>query len=84
MVAGREVTPKDAEATERLMRYWTEGPGAAKIRWGTPDDYDRCVVQLGEHVGPKIVHGLCANLHHRALGIWPATHAKLEREKHHG
>lgn len=34
MTAGREVTPKDAAATERLMRYWAEGEGAAKIQWG--------------------------------------------------
>jgi hypothetical protein len=31
MVAGREATPKDAASTERLMRYWSEGAGAAKI-----------------------------------------------------
>jgi hypothetical protein len=23
-------------ATERLMRYWSEGEGAAKIQWGRP------------------------------------------------
>jgi hypothetical protein len=34
MTAGREVTPGDAASTERLKRYWTEGPGAAKIQWG--------------------------------------------------
>lgn len=78
MAGGRELTPQDVKATERLMEYWAQGPGAVKIGWGTGGDYDRCLVQLGQHVGPKIVHGLCANLHHRALGIWPATHAKLE------
>jgi hypothetical protein len=34
MTAGRELTPKDATSTERLMRYWAEGEGAAKIQWG--------------------------------------------------
>lgn len=34
MTAGREVTPKDAASTERLMRYWAEGEGALKIQWG--------------------------------------------------
>ena len=34
MVAGRELTPNDAASTERLMHYWTEGEGAAKIQWG--------------------------------------------------
>lgn len=23
-------------ATERLMRYWTTGPGGLRIRWGVP------------------------------------------------
>ena len=43
MVAGREVTPADHANTERLMRYWAEGEGAAKIRWGEAGDFDRCV-----------------------------------------
>lgn len=34
MTAGRELTPGDAASTERLMRYWAEGEGAAKIQWG--------------------------------------------------
>lgn len=59
------------EATERLMRYWTVGPGAAKIRWNTPGDFDRCVDQLSKHVGPGIVKGLCSNLHQRATGARP-------------
>lgn len=74
---GAERHPAD---TERLMTYWAEGPGAAKIAWGTPNDFDRCVVELGKYVGPGVVKGLCANLHHRALGIWPATHAKEIRD----
>jgi hypothetical protein len=39
MVAGREATPKDAADTERLMRYWAEGEGAAKLQWGVPGDF---------------------------------------------
>jgi hypothetical protein len=74
---GTERHPGD---TERLMTYWAEGEGAAKVAWGTPGDYDRCLTLLGKYVSPGVVHGLCANLHHRALGIWPATHAKLIRE----
>lgn len=82
MVAGREISPADIAATERLRTYWTEGPGAAKIAWGTPGDFARCVIELSKYVGPNIVKGECANLHHRALGIWPATHAKLDRAGH--
>jgi hypothetical protein len=78
MVAGREVTPKDVASTERLKRYWTEGVGAAKINWGVPGDFDRCVVELGKYVGPDIVKGLCANLHKRATGGWPGHAPGIE------
>lgn len=78
MVAGREATPKDKTATESLMRYWAEGPGAAKIQWGVPGDFDRCVTQLSKYVGPGVVKGLCSNLHQRATGARPG-HAPGER-----
>lgn len=39
MVAGREATPGDVAATERLMEYWAHGEGAAKIQWGVPGDF---------------------------------------------
>jgi len=78
MVAGREVTPQERAATERLMRYWAHGPGAAKIKWGVPGDFDRCVVQLSKYVGPGIVKGLCSNLHQRATGARPG-HAPGEK-----
>lgn len=35
MVAGREVAPKDAASTERLMEYWSHSEGAAKIDWAS-------------------------------------------------
>lgn len=78
MVAGREATPGNAASTERLMRYWAEGEGAARIQWGVPGDFDRCVVQLSEHVSPAIVKGLCSNLHQRATGARPG-HAPTEQ-----
>jgi len=78
MVAGREVTPGDVEDTERLMRYWAEGKGADKIRWGVAGDFDRCVVQLSKYVGPDTVKGLCSNLHERATGARPG-HAPTEQ-----
>lgn len=71
MVAGREATPGDAAATKRIKDYWAHGEGAAKIRWGEPHDFDRCVTELSKYVGPGVVKGLCANLHHEALGVWP-------------
>jgi hypothetical protein len=58
---------------ETLIRYWTEGEGAAKIRWGEPGDFDRCVTEVTKDAHGKVpeVKGYCANLHHRALGVWP-------------
>lgn len=82
MVAGREVTPGDAANTARLKKWWLTESG---IPWGSPGDFDACVVKAtqifgehGVHIDPK---GWCANLHHEAIGIWPATHAKLDRGK---
>lgn len=72
-------TPTGEQAAERLRRYWSHGEGAAKIGWGTPGDFDRCVLEVGKYVRePK---GYCAERHHEALGIWPATHAAMERGK---
>ena len=60
--------------TERLHEYWVHGEGAAKIAWGTPGDFDRCVRHLGKFI--KDPQGYCNLAHHAALGIYPATHAK--------
>jgi len=82
MAAGREATPSDVRNTERLMRYWAEGEGAAKIGWGDPGDFARCVTRLSEHGGPGIVKGLCSNLHQRATGARPG-HAPGEEHAGH-
>jgi hypothetical protein len=63
-------------ATERLMTYWIEGEGAAKIRWGTPGDFERCVTHLRKYV--RDAEGLCSNLHQRATGARPG-HAPGEQ-----
>lgn len=73
-VAGRELTPSDAAATEKLKRYWTIGRGAAKIRWGTPGSWRRCYRHLVKYVGPKIAPGYCTNLSKRLGGPGIATH----------
>jgi hypothetical protein len=66
--AGKARHPGD---TERLMAYWAEGEGAAKIRWGEPHDFYRCRDHLSKYVPPEMVDGLCSNLHKRALGVRP-------------
>jgi hypothetical protein len=70
-------------ATRRLHAYWTHGEGAAKIRWGTPGDYGRCVDQIGQEIAEKspeklrFIHQQCAQWQHDAIGVWPG---KGERE----
>lgn len=71
----------------QLKRYWLAGPGAAKIGWGSPGDFDRCRVAIqaevskdGAPLSQRVIDGLCANLHHEATGAAPG-HAPGE---HHG
>lgn len=54
----------------QLKRYWLTGPGAAKIGWGTPGSFERCVRELRDDF-PQNPEGLCANLYHEATGRWP-------------
>jgi hypothetical protein len=60
---------------ENLAEYWAHGEGAAKIGWGRSGDFDRCRRQLAKYVNPGQLSGVCANLHHRALGVWPGQEA---------
>lgn len=63
-------------ATDRIMRYWVSGPGAAKIRWATPGDHTRCVrlvqeaITKGGHapLPDHEIHGLCTNMQKMATG----------------
>lgn len=58
--------------TSRLRNYWATGPGAAKINWGVPGDFNRCRAFLSEYVQrPDWLAGLCANIHYDAIGVWP-------------
>jgi HK97 family phage prohead protease len=70
--------PGNAEA---LHKYWVHGAGAAKIRWGEPNDFARCTAQLMDeaHFTPEQAHGYCNLAHHAALGYWPAQHAAMEK-----
>lgn len=63
---------------EKLRRYWVRGEGAAKIRWGQPGDWKRCVKYLSKHLGPR-AKGYCQLRHKEALGYYTSTHAKKER-----
>jgi hypothetical protein len=63
---------------EQLRRYWTSGKGAAKIRWGTPGDWTRCVRQLSKYMGPR-AKGYCQLRHKDATGVY--TGSKLNPGK---
>lgn len=62
-----DTTPGDGQ----LERYWKIGPGAAKIRWGTPGDFTRCDRHLVKYVGPERAKRICAQWHHDMNGYWP-------------
>lgn len=57
---------------ESLRRYWTHGKGAAKIRWGTPGDWTRCVRQLSKYMGPR-AKGYCQLRHKEATGVYTGS-----------
>ena len=44
-----------------FQRYWLAGPGAAKIRWGTPGAMTRCARQLRKYVGTR-AYATCNNI----------------------
>lgn len=88
MVAGK-AAPGDSAGVERLKTYWAEGPGAARIGWGTDGDWARCIVNIQEavskHGAPlpdRMIKGLCAELHQRATGARPG-HAPGESAGKH-
>lgn len=72
-VSGLQTSPEG----RKLWNYWVHGEGAADIGWGAPDDYARCLVEVGQHVDPAAVHGECANMHIAATGMTTTEHAKL-------
>lgn len=73
----RRRSPRGNAAT--LRRYWTRGEGAAKIRWGTGGDFNRCVRHLRKYIrDPK---GYCALRHKEATGMWTAQHAARTRRR---
>jgi HK97 family phage prohead protease len=66
----------------QLADWWERGAGAARIRWGDGGDFMRCVrLAVDEaHMDPERAKGFCAERHHAVLGIYPATHAAMEKK----
>lgn len=65
---------------EALRRYWTRGKGAAKIRWGTPGDWTRCVRQLSKYMGPR-AKGYCQLRHKEVTGVYTGSKLNPGRKK---
>jgi hypothetical protein len=63
---------------QTLRNYWTKGAGAAKIKWGTGGDFNRCVRSVSKFMGPR-ARGYCALRHKAATGMWTSQHAKALR-----
>jgi HK97 family phage prohead protease len=61
----------------QLADWWEHGAGAAKIGWGTPGSFDRCVrLAVAEaHIDPERAKGFCAERYHAATGTWPGAHS---------
>lgn len=66
---------------EKLRRYWTVGPGGAKIRWNTPGDWTRCVRHLGKFLGPR-AKGYCQLRHKEMTGMFTGDKIHLKRDGH--
>ena len=69
LLADAPLTVSPDPRAEKLRRYWASGPGAAKIRWGTPGDWKRCVRHLSKYMGGR-ARGYCQNMHKRTTGVW--------------
>ncbi|MGH3099308.1 MAG: hypothetical protein ACRDMV_25285 [Streptosporangiales bacterium] len=63
-----------SRSARRLKNYWVHGKGAAKIRWGEPNDFYRCVAHLRKYVSDP--QGLCNTYHEAALGVAPGQEDK--------
>lgn len=67
-----------------LIKWYLPGhAGGDEIRWGEDGDFDRCVALAGKHMETDRAKGFCNLRHHDALGIYPATHAKLVHAAEH-
>jgi 8-oxo-dGTP pyrophosphatase MutT (NUDIX family) len=55
----------------QLQRSYLAGKVAARIAWGTPGDFRRCVVQAKGHGMGRKAEGACNYLHNKAVGFYP-------------
>lgn len=65
-----DTTPGDRN---NLAAYWKRGPGALKIKWGTPGDWTRCHRHLVKYVGDERARRICSQWHHDVTRVWPGS-----------
>jgi len=68
---------------EELRQYWTRGVGGAKIMWGTPGDWTRCVRQLSKYMGPR-AKGYCQLRHKEMTGTYTGSRFNAGKERNFG
>ncbi len=55
----------------QLQKSYLSGKVAARIRWGSGGDFNRCVRQAKKHGMGVKAKGACATLHKKATGFYP-------------
>jgi hypothetical protein len=68
---------------EELRKYWTRGVGGAKIMWGVPGDWTRCVRQLSKYMGPR-AKGYCQLRHKEMTGVYTGSRFNAGKERNLG
>lgn len=79
-VPGVADTPEDIQSVRRLRRWYVRGEGAARIMWGTPGSFRRCVAIAGKHMSPENAKGYCALRYKEATGRWPGRQRGDKKE----
>jgi hypothetical protein len=68
---------------EELRQYWTRGAGGAKIMWGVPGDWTRCVRHLSKYMGPR-AKGYCQLRHKEMTGVYTGSRFNAGKERNLG
>lgn len=78
MTAGKELTPKDAAATERIHAYWTRGAGLAK--WATsPHPWTTLHRELAKYIhDPKLLDETTSRWHNEVMAPTGSDRYRVE------
>lgn len=59
-----------------LRRSYLTGKVAARIGWGSPGQFNRCVAQARKHGMGRMAKGACARLYHAKTGRHPGPRSR--------